>query len=837
KVHCHSYLKNCLLDNHCNYSIWYALRTKMFYCRFGFYTPCNVNQQILRSLSRIPPYRKILMVIGNQYPYKWLTCKQEKIVVLACTQTQGTREQYRDCHKAGVFARAQAPSLQAGSEAKHSISTVFTEVTRSGAISEWSPYSLNSNILSNSNDSKELGHSSTASTSDAENASSVDHELTIALQGKLGTCQPNWARPCQEQKALSDLVPRINWEIGTLMSTDHYVGNTRRVNRSIGIVLKSKIGTELQEKLYLIHIHSESLPQQVNPQNVKNLLLPHSSHGPYEFPKINHHLPISVFSINRVIPLSIIIIYLYNRAPIQSDYIRLGHPRRGTSSNMRPVAIQQSMIGTDVKNGLLFFTELLVRISPSSGPDRHNITSFTYSAIVSGAGAAYVVSVGYVFTVTNWLGCRYTRDGECQASPAAVAVYHYSTAVNLQQLVGLRAGAATGPRCPAHPHGPHRIPSTLLPSIILSETLKRTGLSIVPYIERKITMSSKPYISQEFPSGGYNLGWMRIPTLAQHRASSKENGRGAAQVRPTGCLRLPEEAVMVVSGADPIHLLVKERKILCKEKDKPVSKIKKKKKFLEEKKRKGSGKRSGTTPNKEPGPGVRFHALVHNLGARRVRSTCTSPSSSRDTEIWNLAQKHKISKLKLIVIKIGVKLTMEQKLKLIIELDVKLTMKQKLKLIIEIEVKLTMKPKLKLIGSIVMELRAGKKGKMTKIVKFVDVSLALRVRRAVSAARERREWLHFAITNIRERLMEDISVDRTEQGHGISLCDLTTGHRVSSPNTAAAPLMRIRTWNILLSRKSARESLISGSLSLLRKDFFARSRPAIDPSLVNGRNP
>ncbi|CAB0018636.1 unnamed protein product, partial [Nesidiocoris tenuis] len=28
--------------------IWYALRTKMFYCRFGFYTPCNVNQQILR---------------------------------------------------------------------------------------------------------------------------------------------------------------------------------------------------------------------------------------------------------------------------------------------------------------------------------------------------------------------------------------------------------------------------------------------------------------------------------------------------------------------------------------------------------------------------------------------------------------------------------------------------------------------------------------------------------------------------------------------------------------------------------------------------------------------
>ncbi|CAB0015997.1 unnamed protein product, partial [Nesidiocoris tenuis] len=36
------------------------------------------------------------------------------------------------------------------------------------------------------------------------------------------------------------------------------------VNGSIVIVLKSRIGTELQKKLFLIHIYSESLPEQVD---------------------------------------------------------------------------------------------------------------------------------------------------------------------------------------------------------------------------------------------------------------------------------------------------------------------------------------------------------------------------------------------------------------------------------------------------------------------------------------------------------------------------------------------------------------------------------------------
>ncbi|CAA9994024.1 unnamed protein product, partial [Nesidiocoris tenuis] len=49
------------------------------------------------------------------------------------------------------------------------------------------------------------------------------------------------------------------------------------VNGSIVIVLKSRIGTELQKKLFLIHIYSESLPEQVSrSQNVcvgvKNLV-------------------------------------------------------------------------------------------------------------------------------------------------------------------------------------------------------------------------------------------------------------------------------------------------------------------------------------------------------------------------------------------------------------------------------------------------------------------------------------------------------------------------------------------------------------------------------------
>ncbi|CAB0012912.1 unnamed protein product, partial [Nesidiocoris tenuis] len=38
----------------------------------------------------------------------------------------------------------------------------------------------------------------------------------------------------------------------------------REVNGSIVIVLKSRIGTELQKKLFLIHIYSESLPEQVS---------------------------------------------------------------------------------------------------------------------------------------------------------------------------------------------------------------------------------------------------------------------------------------------------------------------------------------------------------------------------------------------------------------------------------------------------------------------------------------------------------------------------------------------------------------------------------------------
>ncbi|CAB0013893.1 unnamed protein product [Nesidiocoris tenuis] len=43
-----------------------------------------------------------------------------------------------------------------------------------------------------------------------------------------------------------------------------YAKKNPKVNGSIVIVLKSRIGTELQKKLFLIHIYSESLPEQVS---------------------------------------------------------------------------------------------------------------------------------------------------------------------------------------------------------------------------------------------------------------------------------------------------------------------------------------------------------------------------------------------------------------------------------------------------------------------------------------------------------------------------------------------------------------------------------------------
>ncbi|CAB0003831.1 unnamed protein product, partial [Nesidiocoris tenuis] len=43
---------------------------------------------------------------------------------------------------------------------------------------------------------------------------------------------------------------------------DAFYSHIYRVNGSIGIVLKSRIGTELQKKLLLIHIYSDSLLEQ-----------------------------------------------------------------------------------------------------------------------------------------------------------------------------------------------------------------------------------------------------------------------------------------------------------------------------------------------------------------------------------------------------------------------------------------------------------------------------------------------------------------------------------------------------------------------------------------------
>ncbi|CAA9994032.1 unnamed protein product, partial [Nesidiocoris tenuis] len=56
---------------------------------------------------------------------------------------------------------------------------------------------------------------------------------------------------------------RINPSIWNLSKFIAFYFHIYRVNGSIVIVLKSRIGTELQKKLFLIHIYSESLPEQV----------------------------------------------------------------------------------------------------------------------------------------------------------------------------------------------------------------------------------------------------------------------------------------------------------------------------------------------------------------------------------------------------------------------------------------------------------------------------------------------------------------------------------------------------------------------------------------------
>ncbi|CAB0016590.1 unnamed protein product [Nesidiocoris tenuis] len=63
----------------------------------------------------------------------------------------------------------------------------------------------------------------------------------------------------------SEMIGKMNLLNGEEMET-HYItkGSPKIVNGSIVIVLKSRIGTELQKKLFLIHIYSESLPEQVS---------------------------------------------------------------------------------------------------------------------------------------------------------------------------------------------------------------------------------------------------------------------------------------------------------------------------------------------------------------------------------------------------------------------------------------------------------------------------------------------------------------------------------------------------------------------------------------------
>ncbi|CAB0002643.1 unnamed protein product [Nesidiocoris tenuis] len=73
--------------------------------------------------------------------------------------------------------------------------------------------------------------------------------------------------PCDHKRRSLQLAqpPKINarsWRLIKIKPVE--ICNIGIVNGSIGIVLKSRIGTELQKKLFLIHIYSESLPEQVS---------------------------------------------------------------------------------------------------------------------------------------------------------------------------------------------------------------------------------------------------------------------------------------------------------------------------------------------------------------------------------------------------------------------------------------------------------------------------------------------------------------------------------------------------------------------------------------------
>ncbi|CAB0011715.1 unnamed protein product, partial [Nesidiocoris tenuis] len=61
-----------------------------------------------------------------------------------------------------------------------------------------------------------------------------------------------------------ELKYRLRWIFITRIDRMGPIHHYREVNGSIVIVLKSRIGTELQKKLFLIHIYSESLPEQVS---------------------------------------------------------------------------------------------------------------------------------------------------------------------------------------------------------------------------------------------------------------------------------------------------------------------------------------------------------------------------------------------------------------------------------------------------------------------------------------------------------------------------------------------------------------------------------------------
>ncbi|CAB0021026.1 unnamed protein product, partial [Nesidiocoris tenuis] len=99
---------------------------------------------------------------------------------------------------------------------------------------------------------------------------SVNGSIVIVLKSRIGTVLQKklflihiYLESLPEQVSVCPCVRLCCLDSSSILD-DQVCVNYWIKKDSIGIVLKSRIGTEHQEKLFLVHIYSESLPEQVS---------------------------------------------------------------------------------------------------------------------------------------------------------------------------------------------------------------------------------------------------------------------------------------------------------------------------------------------------------------------------------------------------------------------------------------------------------------------------------------------------------------------------------------------------------------------------------------------